>query len=515
MWIGFSRDRSSVAMPTEVARRLQDHLKRPDGQEDLSFVLWRPSLGRARASALVVDLVLPDEGERHVHGDVSFEGEYFLRSARAAALRGCGVGLIHSHPGGTGWQGLSPNDFRAEAGHAAQAEAITQLPFLGMTLGTRSGLCSARLWKRVGPRHFEPAWCESVRVVGDEYRVNYDPAQRPPPPMRPSQVRTVSAWGRTAQDDLARIRVGIIGAGSVGALVGEALARMGVTDVTLLDFDLVEEKNLDRLLHATQEDARAGRAKVDVLRRGLMRSSTAAAPRIRGLQVSVSEPDGLAEALDQDVLFCCVDRPWGRQIANYLAYVHLIPVVDGGVQVDAGKGRMRGATWRAHVAAPGRRCLECLGQYDPADVALERSGHLDDPTYIQGLTKSSLPTGENVFAFAAAAASAEVLQFLSMVVIPAGTGRIGAQTFHFSTGTSDLDKGPCQGACLYSGRWFARGDALDVTVTGIHEAAVQARRAMPAPEACPQGPAWIRGFVSKMLRSMADRMAPDRGPSRK
>lgn len=501
-------------MSTSVAQQLRDHLARADGQEDLCFVLWRPSLGHRRTTALVAEVVLPRDGDRYVHGDVSFEGDYFLRSAKLAAEYGCGVGLIHSHPMGRGWQGLSVNDFNAEGGHAAQAEVITGLPLLGLTLGTGSDLCSARFWERAGPRQFEPRWCESVRIVGDRFRVNYNPFLRPAPPVLPSQERTVSAWGSAIQNDLVRIRVGIIGAGSVGALVGESLARMGVTNITLFDFDTVEEKNLDRLLHATNEDARAGRAKVEVLRRGMMISSTAASPEIRALPVSISEPEGFAEALDQDVLFCCVDRPWGRQVANYLAYTHLIPVIDGGVQIDVGPERMRGAEWRSHVAAPGRRCLECLGQYDPADVALERSGSLDDPHYISGLARNPLASGENVFAFANAAAASEVLQFLSMVVAPAGVSRLGAQIFHFSTGTVDLEVEACNDNCLYSGRWLARGDTLDVTVTGQHEVAARVRANLisaepPSPPGALSSLVKLRIQLAKTIGRVAKLISPE------
>jgi hypothetical protein len=162
-WTGFDRASSSVAMPAKVAEALSAHLNREDGQEDLCFVLWRPSLGRARASALVVDIVLPLSNERHVHGNVSFESEYFMRSAAIASERGCGLGLIHSHPGARGWQGLSADDFAAESGHAAQAEVLTGLPLLGLTIATQSECCSARLWKRVDRGRYKPRWCESVR----------------------------------------------------------------------------------------------------------------------------------------------------------------------------------------------------------------------------------------------------------------------------------------------------------------------------------------------------------------
>jgi molybdopterin-synthase adenylyltransferase len=284
------------------------------------------------------------------------------------------------------------------------------------------------------------------------------------------------------QNDLVRLRVGVVGAGSVGALVAESLARMGVIDITLIDYDSVEEKNLDRLLHATEDDARLGTLKVESLKRGLLISSTASDPRIHALDASIVEPSAFAEALDMDVVFCCVDRPWARAVCNFLAYVHLIPVIDGGVTIVPGVNRMIGAEWRAHVVTAGHKCLECIGQYDPAGVSLERTGLLEDTHYIEGMTDDAnpLPTGENVFAFAGAAAAAEVLPFVAMVVAPAGVRQVPPQLFHFARGSVDLDRTPCRPNCLYSGPWLGRGDSLVVVVTGTDHDTVAARTRRPA-----------------------------------
>ena len=462
--------RLSVAMTTDLAARLAAHLDREDGQEDLCFVLWNPSRGATRTTALLTEAIWPREGERLVHGNVSFTSPYFLRAADRAAEAGSGLALIHSHPGGRSWQGLSGDDHDAEGGHAAQTTVLTGLPLVGLTYATGDGTYSARFWRRSAPRVYQPQWCESVRLVGDRIRVFWNPALRPAPAAGRSQIRTVSAWGVSAQVDLARLHVGVIGAGSVGAQVAESLARIGVEQITLMDFDSIKEHNLDRLLHAGPRDVRLARSKVEVLARGLRRSSTAIRPRITPRESSVVEPDGFARALDCDVLFSCVDRPWPRAVLNLAAYAHLVPVVDGGIRVRSRRGqRLLGAEWRAHLAAPGRACLECLGQYDPGMVGVERAGLLDDPVYIAGLAEDHpLRRNENVFPFSAAAAAAEVLQLLTAVIEPCGIGDVGAHLYHFTTGTLDRIIIGCKPTCPYTTTLLSTGDTHGLTVTGKH-----------------------------------------------
>ncbi|MFF3598061.1 HesA/MoeB/ThiF family protein [Kitasatospora indigofera] len=476
-------NRFGAAMPTGIARRLADHLTRADGQEDCCFVLWRPSTGAHRTSALVIDTVLPADGERIVHGTVSFTSAYFSRATRLAVARGCGVGLIHSHPRGRGWQGLNPTDHTAEERFAAQALAITGRPLLGMTFSGADQSHSARIWQRHGHRHYKPLHAENVRVAGEQFTATFHPRLMPAPLAQDTQLRTVSAWGTTVQDTLARLNVGVIGTGSVGMQIVEALARTGIGQLTLLDFDSVEHVNLDRLLHATPSDADLRRAKVDLAAANARQAATHPDFRVVPLEASLVEPDGFAAAADCDVLFSCVDRPWPRHALNLLAYAHLIPVVDGGVRVATRNGRMRGAEWRALTAAPGRACLGCHGQYDPANVALERSGLLDDPAYIAGLAADhELRSKENVYVFSHAAAAAQLVQFITMVSAPVGIADTGAHLHHLATGTVDRDTRSCNANCPYSGVLHVLGDAAP-PATGRHPAAEEARAARRSAQA--------------------------------
>lgn len=444
--------RYSVALTSELASNLREHLlqhiRQGGRQEDLCFALWRPSTGLTRMTAIVAEVILPQDGDRLLHGGASFMPSYVERVIGLALEKGMGIAFLHSHftPG---WQGMSPEDITAEERLAPRVYAVTGLPLLGLTMGT-DGALSARMWHRIGRNQFSRDWCGSVRVVGDEYNVTFMDQLAPIPVLKEELKRTYSAWGSKKQNVLSRLHCGVIGAGSVGAQIAEALARMGVEHVTLIDFDTVKKHNLDRLLHATVADI--GRLKVDVVAEVLKTHATAENFNIRALPVGITTEEGLQAALDCDILFSCVDRPWPRQVLNMLAMAHLIPVIDGGIRVSVTPSeRMRSADWRAHTVVPGRPCLECLEQFDPAHVTIEREGLFDDPSYIEGLPKDHfIHRNENVYGFAMNAAGLMILQFLSLVVQPAGISDPGAQIYHFVPGSLDKDdKQGCNQYCLY------------------------------------------------------------------
>lgn len=465
----------NAAMTESLHTAAYTHLFQKKGQEDLCFALWRPSTGASRSTAIIHRLVLPAAGERLLHGNASFFPHFFERALSEARAEGTGLAFLHSHVG-PGWQDMSKDDIVAELGMAAPAKAITDLPLVGLTLGT-DGAWSARYWVKTAPSKYERRWCEVVRVLGERLAMTFYDALRPVPQWREELVRTVSAWGRQAQSRLARLRTGVVGAGSVGAIIAEALARMGIGQITLIDFDIVEPLNRDRLLHAREEDALLRRLKISMLADALHASATAPQFEVRKVPFSITEDEGFRAALDCDVVFCCVDRPWGRCALNLIAYAHLIPVIDGGVLARTGRrGQMVGADVRAHTVGPARRCLVCLGQYDPGLVPVERDGLLDDPSYILGLPADHVSRrNENVFAFSVAAAAFELQQLISLVVAPAGISNVGPQCYHYATGRMDepIITG-CDEHCVFPAE-TGLGDHSSIKVTGAHPASIRTR----------------------------------------
>lgn len=460
-----SRVGRSVAMTVEVDRLARGHLLRADRQEDICFGLWRCSRGRSRTTALVEHLILPRAGERNVHGNASFEPSFLERAMAEAAASGAGLALLHSHPRGRGSQSLSSDDVAAEQGNAAAVFGATGLPFVGLTLAG-DGAWSARFWHRTGPRTYPVGWAASVRVVGDSLAVTFVDRLAPMPKSTDQQIRTISAWGDECQANLVRMRAGVIGAGSVGGMIAESLARTGFEDITLIDFDIVKNHNLDRLNYATGRDI--GRLKVEVLADFLRERATASSFRVDPIVAAVYEEFGYRAALDCDLLFACVDRPWGRYVLNLIAYSHLIPVIDGGIRARANRrGKLAAADWRAHTATVGRPCLQCLGQYDPGHVQMEREGLLDDPEYIEGLPKDHpLKARENVFAFSMSCASLQTLQMLALVLAPLDQPNPGSQLYHFVGGfMEEMKLRSCHPECLFPSI-IALGDSSGVSATG-------------------------------------------------
>ena len=433
----------------DASNHLLQHVRRGRKQEDLCFALWRPSAGKERFSALIFEIVKPVDGERSLHGNTSFLAKYLTRVIKLACSKNAGVAFMHNHLD-SGWQDMSRADVVAEKDRIAHPCQATGLPLVGLTLGTDEAW-SARFWIRTGKK-FERCWCESVRIVGAKLKVTFNDARIPPYQRRNVLRRTIDTWGIEKQNQIARLRVGIVGQGSVGCLVAENLARMGVRSLILFDHDRVEEHNLDRLLFASSDDV--GLPKVKLAERHLKRSATADAFSVIAHIGRIQETSLFKASLDCDVLFCAVDRPMPKDLLNHIAYAHCIPVIFGGVHISNKlNGELAQATWGIAAAGPQRRCLRCDGQYTSSDVVLENDGSLDNPSYVQNRHGFSggMPANQNVFPFCANLASFMVIELIRMVAGEAWWSDMGGKT-RFSLIPNSLihEKGRCADHCSVS-----------------------------------------------------------------
>lgn len=445
-----------AAMLASLAKSAENHLlqsiRKGDKQEDLCFALWRPSTGQRRMTGVITELILPLNGDRIKHGNVSFEAQYLARVTRLACESKSGVAFMHSHPY-PGWQDMSKLDVVAERDRIAPAARAARFPLLGLTVGS-DGIWSARFWHWNG-RKYERQSCSKVKTVGDTIRCFHHPSHKKVSTLTNRLRRTIDTWGPECQETLSSLRIGIVGLGSVGTLISETLARIGATDLMLIDADLIEEHNLDRMLYATTKDV--GSYKVDFVADQLRRSATATKFSIDTKRSWLQERDAYQASLDCDLLFAAVDRPIPKDLLNNIAYVHCIPVIFGGIRVaKKPTGEFGDATWSVTRVGPGSRCLRCDNQYTSSDVTLERDGSLEDPTYIAGLAEQ--PGNENVLPFSLNVGSLMVLEMLRGIIReewwPSEKNKL-----HYSYLANNLttEKTTCRPGCSVADR-FGAGD---------------------------------------------------------
>jgi hypothetical protein len=173
-------------------------------------------------------------------------------------------------------------------------------------------------------------------------------------------------------------------------------------------------------------------------------------------------------------------------------------VIDGGILIRMRRGRLRNASWKSHAVYPGKRCLQCIGQYDPDLVNVERRGDLDDPNYIENLPiDHTLRRNENVFPFSTHLASSLILQALHIALTPVGIADIGEQIFHFVDGTLDS----ARGTSCYEGCYFpsivSKGDSEGLPITGVDPGASKVRLRPKRP----------RNFFARRFATLSDRIS--------
>ena len=405
-----------IILREALHRQLADHLlsglRRGGLQEEACLALWRPGDGFNRYTGILDDVVLPEDGDRDLHGNVTVHGGYLNRVLDRALKANAGVAVLHSHPG-PGWQALSGMDDDTERNIVAPFIRETGLPLLGLTMGS-DGTWSARFWQESGRGRIAPAHCTDVRRVGP-HRTGADWAPRAYPPYarRPSLVRTIDSWGIDAQARLARTHVCVVGAGSVGSIVLECLARTGFEQITVIDPDLVEDRNLDRLIYADRHCL--GLPKAELAAARLRRVATARRPVVRPVPLSIRTERAYRLAADADVIVCCVDNAEAREVLNHLAYANCLPLIDGGVLVES-RERLLSAKWRVHLIGPDMQCLRCRGQYTSGDARDERMGIRRHGRYIKDDAPDGPEPGQNTIAFCSIVAAEQTRMLVRYVI---------------------------------------------------------------------------------------------------
>jgi molybdopterin/thiamine biosynthesis adenylyltransferase len=273
-----------------------------------------------------------------------------LRRAQAKNLT---VALVHSHPGGL--LEFSEQDDRNESDliRLAQNRNGSTTSMLSLVV-TPDWQLIGRLW--VSPTKSHPI--NLIQVIGERIKLYYP--ERGLGQSSDVLNRQALAFGSVFNQDLAQLRVGIVGLGGTGSALCTLAARLGIRKFALIDKDIMEKSNLNRLHNATMADAQSKRPKVEVAARFL--NELGFGIEVRTYQQWINDPKCRDALRSCDIIFACTDDHAGRLILNRFAYYYATPVIDLGLAIEVSKGEspeIQALDGRVTVLQPGYPCLLC------------------------------------------------------------------------------------------------------------------------------------------------------------
>jgi molybdopterin/thiamine biosynthesis adenylyltransferase len=220
----------------------------------------------------------------------------------------------------------------------------------------------------------------TLRAPTQPERIRRSSEQRASAPMIEDELgaegflnRTALALGHeTLKEIVSSSSIMIVGAGGLGSAIAENLVHMGFGRLVLVDDDVVEKSNLNRIVGAYWEDAQAARPKVDVVARHL--KAIRPSIRVRCERKKIEEVEIDADLASLDWIVLATDSHSSRFSAQQLAFRLFIPFVSAGVAITVEDGMITDYSGEIIVVRPGDRfCLTCLNRLNPTKIAFERA----------------------------------------------------------------------------------------------------------------------------------------------
>lgn len=378
--------------------------------ESAAILLAAPvARGEKGQRLLLQAMAIPTEADyvKRTATEVELKPEFGLPFERTAARQGWSLVYVHTHPVQKSEPSFSLTDDQAETRLAAYARMRNpKAPHVALLLGK----------ERLIARELGTANPVRVLEVGDRIEHAYEPVTADLE-LELAHDRQIRAFGEAGQKRLGRLRVVIVGLGGTGSVVAQQLAYLGINDFLLIDPQLVDGTNLNRVIGAVKDDVDKT-LKVDVAARVIR----AIRPDVR---ISMIAQDVLAPGVGlqiatADHVFCCTDSHGSRHLLNQIAYQYLVPTIDMGVSITPDATLANLQLW-AHVRllAPGQACLHCTGSIDTDQVRrdfMTEPERRRDPYFNKGVQV----TQPAVISLTSMAASVATTMFLAAVVgIPA------------------------------------------------------------------------------------------------
>jgi hypothetical protein len=391
--------------------------------------------------------------------NVTWHPDDIVPMLERAEEKGLSVVKVHSHP--TGYAAFSRTDDEGDARLLPMVRGWieTDIPH-----GSAVMLPNGDMFGRVvvdAKGGFEPL--ASISVAGDDLLFWYpDSGRGTVPDFAASHAQ---AFDQGTIERLQKLSIAVIGASGTGSPVIEQFMRLGVGELVIVDDDRIEDRNINRIINSTMDDAERKRLKVDVIGDAIER--TGLGTKVIRLPLNLWHPDVVRAVAQCDIVFGCMDTVDGRYLLNVLSTYYITPYFDIGVRLDAvrsgsQRGQIREACGTIHYLKPGRSSLmsrELFSMKDVAAAGLRRNDPIAFKQQLQdGYIRGVAGHRPAVISVNMLAASLAVNEFLARLHPYREEPNTEFASATFSLASMEIITDPDEGICKILGANVGMGD---------------------------------------------------------
>jgi hypothetical protein len=260
-----------------------------------------------------------------------------------AAAKDLAILKVHCHPTGYEWFSETDDASDVDIFNSVSAWTDSAYPHASAVM-LPGGKMFGRAILASGEMHELP----SIMVPGDDIHFWMSGGRGAQPEYL---CRHAQLFGAGTTQRIRELSIGVVGCSGTGSPLIEQVARLGAGRLVLVDPDVAEMKNLNRICNSSLEDAYLGIPKVHVMARAIARMGFGT--NVEVFAGNLISRRGVEKIASCDVVFGCMDSVEGRHILNRLCAHYLIPYFDLGVKLQAdGTGGIDEVCGAIHYVKP-------------------------------------------------------------------------------------------------------------------------------------------------------------------
>lgn len=192
--------------------------------------------------------------------------------------------------------------------------------------------------------------------------------------------------------------ISVIGAGGGGSHIVQQLAHLGIETLVIIDADLLERSNVNRVVGSRYRDI--GRAKAEILAENFAGLGGNLVPVV----ARAADPAGRSWIERSDLVIGAVDGMRSRNAIEYICRTALVPYIDIGLSIVPDDARrIIGIGGQVFTSLPGGPCMQC------AEIITDEQLAGDREEYMAGAPEQQVISMNGILASQAVTAAINLL----------------------------------------------------------------------------------------------------------